>query len=370
MLFRSGFYQVALNEKIQNEKDASEILYGKRNVNNNYEKLKSYFLTRSLNNITFFDLAKEGASEHTKAIYKCYKYLFFVHVLLVLGSRTGAIQFAKKILHLADRFELHFIAADLLDELRKHALQVGRQRDYLRYEQLLNRHIELLTIELQIRGIAGRVAIQFTKSLFVEEKIKDEVNSSLKAVTALLKKRESYFGRLSYYRLLYIHYQVQGDPTKSIAACNKAIAFMTRNLHMSPASRFGEFALYKLENFILIRDFVRGQQAASYCEKYIKPGMNLWFTYKEYQFLLAMQTLNFTTAERIYHDVISHERYSTLLPHNKEKWDIFNKVLASSQEIEKITFICLLAAACYQRNFTLHQRLLDAIETHRGSDSV
>ena len=318
-----GFYDILLTEEIESDTKAALKLYGNNNSKGRYKSLKSHFLSRALNNITFLDLSKSGKSEHTIAIFKSYKYLFVIRVLLALGSRSGAIVLARKALKLAERYELHSIVMDLLSGLRNNSLQLGKEKEYMRYTLLLKQRTELLMNESALIALEERISIYFTKSLFISEKLHKESRTALHKAERFLKKGDTYFGRISYYRLLYILRQIDGAPLQSAAACDEALQYMLSKPQMSPPSRFAEFALYKLENYILLRDYSNGKKAAAYCETHIDKGMNLWFSFKEYEFLLMMQTMNFAEAHKIYLEVKMHQRFSSLPKHLQERWQIF-----------------------------------------------
>ncbi|MEP7233878.1 MAG: hypothetical protein ABI778_01160 [Ignavibacteriota bacterium] len=343
----SRFYQILLDDIVSSDQEAIKNIYGEQPSLGKYKTLKSYFAVRAINNIAFLDFTGTSLSQHTRAIYKCYKYLFAISVLLALGSRSGAIRLSRKILKLATKYEFHTIIIDLLDRLKTHSFQIGNTKDYDKYQSMLDERINILAIELKIKSLEQRTTIVFAKSLFVEDKIRMDAQIALKEIRFLMQKADTFLGRLSYYRLLYLSDQIEGYPIKSVEACDQAIAFMLENKHMSPPSRFAEFALYKLENYVLARDYENGRAAVKYCEEHINTGMNLWFTVKEYEFLLMMQTVNFDNAVKIYNDVIRHDRYNTQLEHLREKWDIFglyvdylvhSGLLNSSTEQKEIPF--------------------------------
>src|SRR5689334_14316790 len=79
------FYKILLNEQVE-DPEAAEMLYDGHEDISRYKSLKSYFGSRAINNIIFFDLSKSGKSARTVAIFKSYKYLFIVHVLIALGG--------------------------------------------------------------------------------------------------------------------------------------------------------------------------------------------------------------------------------------------------------------------------------------------
>jgi len=51
-----------------------------------YRSLKTYYVSRVIDNIPFLDILESELSEHTKAIYRSHKLLFYIRTLLALGS--------------------------------------------------------------------------------------------------------------------------------------------------------------------------------------------------------------------------------------------------------------------------------------------
>jgi len=318
----ANFYKTLTEGSIQSDAEMAQKIYGDNFSPAKYKTLKTYFISRTINNISFLDVSKSDRSDYTKAIYKAFKYQFFVSLLLTLGSRAGAMHFAKRLLILATKYEFHSIIIFLLSEFRKDFLQSGKEREYRKYLKLYEDRIQLVMNESRIISLEEQITIHFSKSLFVPDNIGKQVSIAVKKVDKLLKNGDTYFGRISYYRLLYISNQVNGEPLKSAAACDQAIKYLESMPHMTPRSRFAEFALYKLENYILARDYKNGKKAAEYCSKHINVGMNLWFSYKEYEFLLMMQTMNFAEAHKIYNEVISHERFESRSQLLRDKWQL------------------------------------------------
>jgi len=290
------FHNFILNSSIKTDKEIAEQIFGKDFSKTKYKTLKAYYLSSIINKIPFLKISKSELSVHSKAIYKSQKLLFYVRTLLFLGARAGATHFAKRLSKLAEKFEMYSVSIALLDEFRRNSMQLGDKKGYSKYLRESIKQTDLLVSESKMKALEEQVLIHSSNSLFVEEKFKSEVRLSLRKAKLILGKHETYFNRLSYYRIDYICHQLDNTPLKSIAACEGALQYMATKPHMSPDSRFGEFALYKLENYILLRDYEKGKETAEYCEKYIHRGMNLWFSFKEYHFLLMMQTMAFEEA--------------------------------------------------------------------------
>ncbi|MFI5263861.1 MAG: hypothetical protein ACHQM6_05045, partial [Candidatus Kapaibacterium sp.] len=220
------FYKILLEPSMIRDEDVLSRLYQDGDPENKYKSLKSYFLSRALNNITFFELSRTGKSDFVKAIFKSYKYLFVVRVLLALGSRSGAIKLAKQTLKLAERYELHSVCLDLLGELMTDSLQLGKERDFMRYMKMATIHKGLLGNESTIVALQQQIRILFAKSLFISEVHRSEIRTALGEAKRILKHGDTYLGRISFYRLLYVCHQVEGLPLKSAASCDEAITYM------------------------------------------------------------------------------------------------------------------------------------------------
>ncbi|MDP4218918.1 MAG: hypothetical protein Q8916_09460 [Bacteroidota bacterium] len=357
------FHLLMIRDTVRSDSEAAKRIYGERFSPTKYKSLKSSYLSTTINRIGTLSIAQSGLSEYAKAIYKAHKYLFFISFLLSSGSRSGGIGLAMRLLKLADKYEFHTIAIALLNELRKDAMQSGKASEYRKYLRLYESRIRLLANESQITALEESITLHFSKSLFVPEKLKAEVRTAVRQAKKLLPNGDTYFARISYYRLLYISYQVEGEIAKSAAACDEAIQYMLSKPHMSPPSRFAEFALYKLENYILLRDYENGKMAAAYCEKHINKGMNIWFSYKEYEFLLLMQTTKFIEADAIYQEVRTHERFSSLPIHLQERWQIFGLhiqyVMRSNSARTSDTEAAPFRKSYLMRNKEFKGRLLD-----------
>jgi hypothetical protein len=319
----SEFHKIIRNTSIQSDQEVARLIFENRNNATNYKTLKTAYISRVISNIPALDISGSNLSEHTKAIFKSQKLLFYIRTLIALSNRPAANHFAKRLLRLTKHFELYNVSVQLLEELRRSSMQLGKAKEHARWLKISVREAKLLFSESQIKALEEEILIHFSKSLFVDENLKAKVRTTLKKVQAILDVNETYFNRLSSYRLEYIFHQLEGNIKQSIAACDKAIAYMTMKSHMSPPSRFAEFALYKLENYILARDYENGKKAAQYCQEHIDDGMILWFTFKEYEFLLMMQTFRFDEAQNIFYCVISHPRFESLSKLIKEKWELF-----------------------------------------------
>ena len=219
--------------------------------------------------------------------------------------------------------------------MRSNAVQLGNKTEYNKYAKTLKRTLDLLASEVRIKTLEDRVLINSSRSTFIDPSLKREAHAALQLIQTELRSYTTYLNKLVNFRMQYTYYQIISQPYKSIAACDKALAYLAERPHLAPPIRIGEFELYRLDNFRLVRDYEKGTDAALRCEKIFLPGTNIWFKAKEAQFLLLMQTEKFSDANEIYRQVITHERYAVQLEHFREKWDIFGVYIEYLMDINR-----------------------------------
>jgi hypothetical protein len=321
------FYRIVTETDILTDEEAASEIYGNNHPDNKYKILKSYFTSRLVNTLPFLDFSGTDISEQLKATYKIYKDLFASMTLMRLGRRRAAISLSKKALAAANKYEIHHAATEFIELIRSDSMQKGKIREYKKYSKLLEEKINLHSVETKIKTIVYGIQIYFAATLFTDQKYKDEAVLALKEVEKLLKTGETYTARMAYYRLLYMVRQLEGYPEKSLRACDMALEYMSAMPHLAPKSGFGEFHTYKLENYLIMRDYENGVREAGLCEEYYKAGSNNWFRFKQCHFLLLMQKLKFSEAKNVYVEVTSAPRFEVQQDHFKERWNIFDYYL-------------------------------------------
>ncbi|MFI5265053.1 MAG: hypothetical protein ACHQM6_11100, partial [Candidatus Kapaibacterium sp.] len=319
----ASFYKMLKDTKIQKDEDAADLIYGTPKLDTKYMFLKSNFTARALNSIASLDLLQPEISEYTRAVNKSYKQLFILSILLRLGSRKGAISLAKKTLRLSEKFELHHVSVELLEKLRSHALQNGKRTEYEKYLKRLEWELAVLASESKVKTLEERLLIHSARSLYIDETLQEQARIALVEMEQELAKYDTFMIRMASFRMQYMYYQLTGNPLRSVIACNNAISYMQGMPHMTLPTSIGEFELYKLENYILARDYENGKQTAHTCSSYFTSGTNNWFLYKGYEFILLMHTLKFEEANSVYHEVTTHGRFHSQPAHLRERWDIF-----------------------------------------------
>lgn len=329
------FYRILNSTVINSDIEAASLLYNTKQPDTRYMYLKSYFTSHLLDTFHLVDLSKAGISEYSQAIFKAYRNLFIISTLLTLGGRKGAIALTKKTLSLAEKYELHSLSLELLERLRSNSVLEGKKKEHLKYTNLTERKLEILTSEIRAKILEEKFKIHFVTSVSPKPELKQEIEEAINQLESLVVRHDTYLLRSILYRLRYIYYDTIGRPIESLVVCEEALQYLQTKLHIVPKTRLAEFELSKLGNCLLLGDYQKGNEAAKQCELYYKTGTNNWFIYKEFQFCLAMQSQKFHEASDIYKTITSHNNFNKQFKHQKEKWSIFKLYLDFALDFEK-----------------------------------
>jgi hypothetical protein len=164
---------ITQNESLSDAQAANSIYENKRS-NPNYKTLKSYFASRLLTNIASLDLTRQVISKQTTALFKADKNLLAISVLNRIGNSDTSVALAKKTLSIAKKYELYHVSIELLALLRLDALQNGKKKEYERLTKQLEDDLKTLDAEYRIKSLENKVRINFSASLFINQKYLQE----------------------------------------------------------------------------------------------------------------------------------------------------------------------------------------------------
>ena len=321
----SRFYKAILQAKSgSTDHSIYSAVYGDGLPDEKYHFLKSYFTSILLDQFLRRHIAKRIDSKLAKGVYGAQKLYIVATLLNKLGSKNAAKTLATKALRHCERFQLRTLSIDLLEDLRHYAVIDGKTLQYKRYTKEIDDIVELLRAELEMKNLDQRIRVQLAKTLSIPNALRSILTESLVRAEQLATTYEnSYAIQLAHYRIAYMCHQAMGNYEKSIDSSRGALLYISSQTHFYSKARMGEYALYILENHLLIHEHSGVKSAIKLCSQYIVPGSNLWFKYKEYHFLFTMHADEVHLASAIMKEIFSHDRYELQIEHLKERWSIY-----------------------------------------------
>ncbi|HET6511428.1 MAG TPA: hypothetical protein VFH43_04505 [Candidatus Kapabacteria bacterium] len=288
-----------------------------------------------LNTLFFLEPNPERNGEYVVEIYRLHRYLFLVQTLAMFGGRSTAVWLAKKSLKLA-RSSQHTVGEiQLLDFLRRHFALTGKARLHDKYSELVNRKMALLHAEQLTSTMNQSLRMEYVRTGVPRVSLVEKTAEYYDIAKQLADKHRTYSVVLESIRIGILYNQVIGENQETLKLCNEAEGYFKAHPKLTPAARYGELELQRLESYLYLRDYEQGSIAAQRCEGYFVVGRNNWFVYMEYYFLLAMHTLRFERATEIFEQVTSHPRFSVQQEPIREKWHVFELCLNYANRVDR-----------------------------------
>jgi hypothetical protein len=207
--------------------------------------------------------------------------------------------------------------------LRNHSAFSANHRSFDKYRKIYEEWEEIDRLEEKAKTWMDEINLIYGKSIALNSRAGILALNYCEALEKAFPPRKTFILQLYYYRLKGIGYQIVQDYHESIAAWTELEEILKQNPVMEKRSRFAEAALQKMVNYLHLRDYVNGNICAETCNENFTPSSNNWFIFKEYHYLLAMQSGAYKVAGVILSEVIMNERLATMPLRSREKWKIF-----------------------------------------------
>ena len=288
----------------------------------NFAKLKSRLKSNLLDTIFLLNLSEAGYSEYSQIIYAVNRSVFLARVLSTLGARDLAISIAKSGYAKAMHVEEWVCAAELLVILRSGSVRHGDARAFnfliKEYEQCQR----LISSENE-----AAIAMQ-TLQLAYSESAGEKPEHAAIAEAGAQKVREltNYPSfKLQFYeiRLSTAAAQLKMDYRVALENCDRASALFQQYPIFANRARRAEFAILGLLSAVQLQLHDIAEREVSQCESLLRMDENNWFSFKEYQFLHLLHTLQFDQAHQVVKSVLSNSRLENQPQPNRDKWALF-----------------------------------------------
>jgi hypothetical protein len=323
----SKLYFGIKSNSISTDQEAAKLIYNSPQVDTRFTTLKNRLKIRLLNTLFFLDIKAPAQSEMAENMYKTYRYTFWSKTLLLIGARESSKKMAQKGLLFAERSALTAEIVQLLTDLRNLAGGSGNTTEYRDLNEQLKKHTHNLLAELQARDFNDQIRMMYAKTTAENPEAISVVDKFVSNLDSIQPEPDSFYYKLFYYRVKIYALQVKQMYDEMIDVCDAGEQLFLSSPILSSNIRLGEFVVYKLYGYLLLKKFSEGQREAKRAIELFPAGGNTWFSFMEYYFLLAMHTQHFIDANKIYQEVITNPRFGFQLEQMKEKWRIYEAYL-------------------------------------------
>ncbi|MFN0015209.1 MAG: hypothetical protein ACKVU2_11740 [Saprospiraceae bacterium] len=313
--------------KVETDEDALQLLYGSKEDNSAYRKIKSGLRDTLLESLLNLDLSSGAFTDYQQAYYECHKQWLYVKILMGQNVNVAAMSLAKRLLKQTVKYDFTALSMDITSYLRiQYALREGDDKRFSETNQQFAHFRDVYDSESVAEEMYSVLVAKYINSRAPKVKASAAIEENYGHLAPMLERLDSY--RLHLYGRLIglMRFTTTNNFEKALIFCDEAISFFQSKPYQArvPVQIF----LYeKLICHVQLRQFEAGKDAARQCAKYLKSGTFNWFKYQELTLKLAMHTGQYQEAYDRIDEVLTHPRYQFLPENVKEIWRIYEAYL-------------------------------------------
>jgi len=288
-----------------------------------FRMFKSRFKEKLLNNVLLFDIKGEDRTPYHKAIMQCWRNVYCIKVLSILGMINSAKGLAKSTYKKAIEFELYEVAFTCARELRRFGSYSGSEDKFNRYNQEAKESARLNYAENMAFACLESLYVKVANTNFYKKELIGLAKEKLEEVTKIHEQSKTYLIGLFYYRVKVIYEELREDYAAALVTWGQFENYIQGYKHFEYAIRIAEIAVQEFYCYMCLGDYVSAQKCSEKCELYYKRFSGNWYLYKEYYFLLAMHNKKYTQATSTVQQIIAVPSFKFTQANRQEKWKLF-----------------------------------------------
>ena len=327
------FYEALMANKFRNDRDAATFLYDCSPTDDKYRQLKSRFRKRLLNTLFFLDVNLPDTSGYERAYYTCNKEWTLVKILLANEAKLTAASLARQILTTSLKYKFADLIVNCSRILREIAAETESEKEYEEYDAYIKQYKDVLDAEIRSEELYQRVMMNYYRPVSENFDLKERIDMYCDALIGLSEMYDSPVIVYNMYLVWTYRYEMLQDYEAMIEVCTRAEQYMKDNPTYYQEEKSATFQLKRMSAFLHLKDYKRGKVNAEKCLQSFEEGSELWFTFMEYYFLLAMHTDNYINAIAILTKAVTHVKYRKLILEEREKWKIYEVYMNYAIEI-------------------------------------
>lgn len=321
------FYEAIMANKFKNDRDAASFLYSCSPTDDKYRQLKSRFRKRLLNTLFFLDVNLPATSNYDRAYYSCNKDWTLVKILLSNNAAHTASALSRQILTTALKFKFADVIVNCSRILRRHAADIGDDKNYEQYDQYSKQFQNVLDAEIRSEELYQRVIMNYHKPPSKNQNLKERIDTYCDALVGLSEIYDSPIVIYNMYLVWAYRYEMLHDFNAMLEVCNKAEKYIEENPAYYQSKKLATFQLKKMSAYLHLRDWKQGKINAEKCLQSFPIGSETWFDFMEYYLLLAIHTDNYINAIAIHNEATGNSKFKKVTGYTKEKWKIYEVYL-------------------------------------------
>ncbi len=321
------FYEGLATGKIKNDLEAAQLIYKASPTDPKYRQLKSRFRKRLLNTLFLLDATDTIAEDENKnrfvQIQKQWALTLIIHKH---KARKTAINMARNLLILCEKYEFHRLATDIAHFLWKDAILRQDMKNVGHYDAQRKKHEAFYLAEKEAEEIflSSRLQLQQKEN---GRQVKLNLEENAEKLVQLAEKHPSAEIYFYMYHIWILHYRQQGNYRTMAQICRQAQKQIKNFTYWPDADKIHTFVIQEMYAAWGQKDLKAAVQLVEQNEKELIKNFPLWLEFMELYFLTASYARDYTRMLSIYNKVSEQALIHEMEPEAKGRWQLFRAYL-------------------------------------------
>lgn len=180
-----------------------------------------------------------------------------------------------------------------------------------------------LTSERSIRKLLDKWTLLFQRKRKANESEIRELLKDMEEGDMIVDRVPTPNLRHFNYRLKLFYYDAVRDYERAIEICQEAREKLTENVRKIDNSKLGIYQGTQMYCYLNLKKFSDASSFAEKSDEYFPIGTLNWFTFKEYYFVLCIQTTRYEKALEQLEQALSARSYTNLRGVRQQMWNLF-----------------------------------------------
>jgi len=311
---------------INDDASAANYLYGNKDKDPRYRKLKSRFKSKILKSILLFDTEEIFNNDRGRTYYECLTHNQTLEIIIQLTGTTKLVyELVKENYAKAAQYNFYDIQRNYSFYLLSYYALKGDSKAFAKEEENYLKYIQLAQKEQYAKFLYYKSAICFENQAPITDELLQSVSANLEELRNIKNVLNNTEITFFYYFLALEFYQKNNEYYKLIEISNEAEQLMINNSSAFTNTRKIIIVLFKLSAILSTRQFEAGLNLIK-DESYISipEGNYNWFLLKETEFKLYLQNKNLPEAYKVYEEVLDNKSFKRQADQITEKWKIYH----------------------------------------------
>jgi hypothetical protein len=200
---------------------------------------------------------------------------------------------------------------------------VEEEKEYEEYDQYIKQYKDILDAEIRSEELFQRVMMNYFRPVSENFNLKERIDMYCDALIGLSETYESPVIIYNMYLVWTYRYEMLKDYESMIEVCSRAEQYMKDNPTYYQEDKMATFQLKKMSAFLHLKDYKKGKVNAEKSLSSFPEGSEMWFSFMEYYFLLAVHTDNYINAVAILTKALSNTAMKKIKYEERERWKVY-----------------------------------------------